>query len=166
MINWFVAHTHPQKELVARQHLLEQGFEVYLPRFKKVRRHARKVEEVLTPLFPRYIFIGMNLEIAKWRSINGTRGVVYLLTNDDRPAQVPGFVVQNLKENEIADGIVPVSNLYALIKGDKVRVLDGAFKDQLATVQSFDDQQRVQLLLSFMGREMRFSLPEYAVEAA
>ena len=88
MINWFVAHTHPLKEIIAQQHLLEQGFEVYLPRFKKIRRHARKVEEVLVPLFPRYIFIGMNMEVARWRSVNGTRGVSYLLTNYDRPAVV------------------------------------------------------------------------------
>ena len=108
MINWFVAHTHPLKEIIAQQHLLEQGFEVYLPRFKKIRRHARKVEEVLVPLFPRYIFISMNMGVARWRSVNGTRGVSYLLTNYDRPAVVPNYVIENLKSHEIAYGIVPV----------------------------------------------------------
>lgn len=166
MINWFVAHTLPLKETIAQQHLLEQGFEVYLPRFKKIRRHARKVEEVLSPLFPRYIFIGMDMEIAKWRSVNGTRGISYLLTNDDHPTCVPSYVLQNLKAHEIADGIVPVNSLIALTKGDKVRVLAGAFQDQEATFQRLDDRQRVQLLLSFMGREMKLSLPTYAVEAA
>ena len=101
MINWFVAHTHPLKESIAQQHLLEQGFEVYLPRFKKTRRHARKVEEVLAPLFPRYIFIGMDIERARWRSVNGTRGISYLLTNDDYPTMMPNHVIQNLKSNEI-----------------------------------------------------------------
>jgi transcriptional antiterminator RfaH len=166
MINWFVAHTHPLKELIAQQHLLEQGFEVYLPRFKKIRRHARKVEEVLAPLFPRYIFIGMDMEIARWRSVNGTRGISYLLTNDDHPARVPNCVIQNLKACEVTDGIVPVNSLIAFTKGDKVRVLEGAFQDQVATFQTLDDKQRVQLLLSFMGREMQLSLPTYAVEAA
>ena len=60
MITWCVAHTQPFKEVVAKQHLLGQGYKVYLPQFKKIRRHARKVEEVLSPLFPRYIFVGMD----------------------------------------------------------------------------------------------------------
>jgi transcriptional antiterminator RfaH len=166
MINWFVAHTHPLKEIIAQQHLLEQGFEVYLPRFKKIRKHARKVEEVLAPLFPRYIFIGMDIEVARWRSVNGTRGISYLLTNDDHPAVVPSYVIENLKAHEIAYGIVPVNSLMAFTKGDKVRVLDGAFQDQVATFQMLDDKKRVQLLLSFMGREMEISLPIFALEAA
>ncbi len=166
MINWFVAHTHPLKEIIAQQHLLEQGFEVYLPRFKKIRRHARKVEEVLVPLFPRYIFIGMNMEVARWRSVNGTRGVSYLLTNYDRPAVVPNYVIENLKSHEIAYGIVPVNSLITFAKGDKVRVTDGAFQDQIAIFEMLDDKQRVQLLLSFLGKEIKVALPDYMVEAA
>ena len=166
MINWFVAHTHPLKESVAQQHLLEQGFDVYLPKFKKIRRHARKVEEVLVPLFPRYIFIGMNMEVARWRSVNGTRGVSYLLTNYDRPAVVPNYVIENLKSNEIAYGIVPVNSLITFAKGDKVRVTDGAFQDQIAIFEMLDDKQRVQLLLSFLGKEIKVVLPDYMVEAA
>ena len=166
MINWFVAHTHPLKEIIAQQHLLEQGFEVYLPRFKKIRRHARKVEEVLVPLFPRYIFISMNMEVARWRSVNGTRGVSYLLTNYGRPAVVPNYVIENLKSHEIAYGIVPVNSLITFAKGDKVRVTDGAFQDQIAIFEMLDDKQRVQLLLSFLGKKIKVALPDYMVEAA
>ena len=166
MINWFVAHTHPLKELIAQQHLLEQGFEVYLPRFKKIRKHARKVEEVLLPLFPRYIFVGMDMEVARWRSVNGTRGISYLLTNNEYPTAMPSYIIQNLKSQETSDSIVPVSSLLTFTKGDKVRILDGMFKDQIATVEMFDANQRVNLLLSFMGRETRFALPEKPLEAA
>ena len=166
MISWFVAHTQPLKEFVAHQHLVEQGFEAYLPRFKKIKKHARKVEEVLVPLFPRYIFVGMDLEFARWRSVNGTRGISYLLTNDDYPASLSDLVIQNLKSQEIADGVVPVSTLLSFKRGDKVRILDGAFKEQIATVEKLDANQRVRLLLSFMGRETGLSLPEYSLEAA
>ena len=166
MISWFVAHTQPLKEFVAHQHLVEQGFEAYLPRFKKIKKHARKVEEVLVPLFPRYIFVGMDLEFARWRSVNGTRGISYLLTNDDYPASLSDLVIQNLKSQEIADGVVPVSTLLSFKRGDKVRILDGAFKEQIATVEKLDANQRVRLLLSFMGRETGVSLPEYSLEAA
>ena len=166
MISWFVAHTQPLKENVAKQHLLDQEFEVYLPIFKKIRRHARKVEEVSAPLFPRYLFVGMDLEISRWRSVNGTRGVSYLLMSDDRPAIVPNDIIENLKAQENADGIVPATSLVLFTKGDKVRILDGSFKDQIAVFETLDNKERVQLLLNFLGRETKISLPYYAVEAA
>lgn len=167
MITWCVAHTQPLKEIVAKQHLLDQGYEVYMPRFKKTVRHARKVEEKLAPLFPRYIFVGMDLSSARWRSVNGTWGVSYLImSNDLNPAKVPTRIIDDLRAQEIENGIVPVTSLVSFVKGEKVRIVEGAFADQMAIFESMDDKSRVQLLLSFMGREMKMTLPTYAVEVA
>lgn len=167
MMIWSVAYTQPLKEHIARRHLLEQGFDVYLPQFKKTRRHARKVDEVLAPLFPRYLFVGMDLEKMPFRSINGTRGVVHLLmTHNQRPAHVPISVINALKAQETSDGIVPVSSLITFVPGEKVRIQEGVFKDHVATFEGLDDKSRVQLLLSFLGRETIISLPADAVEAA
>jgi transcriptional antiterminator RfaH len=167
MITWCVAHTQPLKELVAQQHLLDQGYAVYMPRFKKTVRHARKVEEKLVPLFPRYIFVGMDLDVAGWRSVTGTRGVSHLLmSNDLNPAKVPTRIIDDLRAGEIGDGIVPVASLVNFVKGEKVRIVEGVFADQMAIFESMDDKSRVQLLLTFMGREMKMTLPTYAVEAA
>jgi len=166
MKQWFVVHTQPCKESVAQKHLFEQGFEVYMPRFKKTRRHARKVEEILAPLFPRYLFVGIDLEVDQWRSVQGTRGVSYLLVQNNQPATVPIEIIQGLKDQENAEGLVSIDDLIFFTKGDKVRVLDGAFKDYVAVFEKMDDKQRVQLLLSCLGREVNVSLPLHAVEAA
>lgn len=166
MKSWFVVYTQAQREPQAKQHLLDQGFEVYLPRFKKIRRHARKVQEVLTPLFPRYLFVALDLDDACWRSVNGTRGVVYILMHDERPAIVPKEIVQSLKAQEDAEGVVPLDSMALFSKGDKVRVLEGTFKDYTAVFTALTDKDRVQLLLNFLGRELKVSLPSYAIEAA
>lgn len=167
MITWCAAYTQPLKELVAQQHLFDQGFDVYFPRFKKIRRHARKVEKVLLPLFPRYIFVGMSLKTARWRSINGTRGVSYLLMNNDlKPACVPFQVIEELKSREISDGVVSIASLVAFTKGDNVQILEGVFKDQSAVFEALDDKSRVQLLLNFLGREVTVTFPVYTVKTA
>lgn len=167
MITWCVAHTHPSKEFIVQNNLLEQGYDVYLPRFKKIRRHARKVDEVLSPLFPRYVFVGMDLEHTQWRSINGTRGVSYLLMSDlVTPSVVSSRVIDDLKSQEIEDGIVTIDSLMTFVSGDKVRVLDGVFKDHIASFEHFDERSRVRLLLSFLGRDMQITLPVHAIEAA
>lgn len=165
-ITWCAAHTQPLKELVAQRHLLDQGYEVYMPKFKKICRHARKVEEKIVPLFPRYIFVGMDLNTAGWRSVNGTRGISHLLmSNDLKPAKVPTRIIDDLKAQEIGEGIVPAASLVNFVKGEKFRILDGAFRDQMATFESMDDKSRIQLLLTFMGRDMKITLPIYAVES-
>lgn len=166
MKQWFVVHTQARQELVAEQQLIAQGFEVYVPRFKKITRHARKTRETLAPLFPRYIFLNLDLDTARWRSINGTRGVAYVLTHADQPAMIADKIISALKAQENAEGIVPVSSVAVFAAGDKVRVLEGPFKDHTAVFSQLDDKQRVQLLLTFMGRETKISLSPYAVEAA
>ncbi len=75
MISWCVAHTQPLKESIAQQHLLDQGYEVYMPRFKKTVRHARKVEEKLVPLFPPHISVGIDLNSDGWSCINATQSL-------------------------------------------------------------------------------------------
>src|SRR5207248_8970534 len=72
---WFVAHTHPHAEGKATAHLNRQGFDIYLPRYLKRRRHARQVETVVAPLFPRYLFVAIDLNVQRWRSIYSTVGV-------------------------------------------------------------------------------------------
>lgn len=166
-MTWCVAHTQPLKEFVAQRHLLDQGYAVYIPRFKKIVRHARKIEEKSVPLFPRYLFVGMDLSSARWRSVNGTCGVSYLLMTDDlHPAKVPTQIIDELKAREIEDGFVPLASLVNFVKGEKVRILEGAFADQMAVFEAMDDKSRVQLLLTFVGREMKVTFPTYAVEVA
>src|SRR3989338_8978188 len=159
MKQWFVSHTQPLKEIVAQIHLLEQGYEVYLPRFKKLKKHARKVEEVLSPLFPRYIFICMDISTTQWRQINGTRGISYLLTGSSgKPSFISTKIIESLKAQEEAPGVVPLHSVTTLCVGDKVLLTEGMFKDQLAVLEKFTDTYRVQVLLSLLGKDVRLSV--------
>lgn len=166
MKQWFAAHTQPQKEVLARQNLLAQNFDVYLPQYKRIRRHARKVEAILSPLFPRYIFVGLDIDVDLWRSVNGTRGISYLLMANDKPAPVPLKIVEDLKFREDEQGLVPLDSLALFMKGDPVRIVDGAFSGYTAVFEKMVEKQRVELFLSFLGRETKVALPAHAVEAA
>lgn len=166
MKQWCVAYTQPGKEMLACQHLMAQGFDVYLPRFRKRRCHARRVDYVLSALFPRYVFVAIDTQTQRWRSVNGTRGISYLLTADDQPLGVPDGVVERLRAQEDEGEIVPVHGLSLLLPGAGLQVVDGPFAGLDAKFESMDGNQRVQLLLSFLGRETRIFLPAYAVEAA
>jgi transcriptional antiterminator RfaH len=85
---------------------------------------------------------------------------------DGKPAVVPSRIIEALKDQETSDGLVPINSVALFAKGDKVRVLEGAFKEYVAVFEKMDDKQRVELLLSCLGREVNISLPSHAVEAA
>ncbi len=77
---WFVVRTQPHREAQAERQLANQDYRIFLPRFRKSRRHARKFEIVSAPLFPGYLFVILDLTRDRWRSVNGTHGVDRLLT--------------------------------------------------------------------------------------
>ena len=166
MKRWYVAYTQPTAELRAAGHLKRQGFDAYLPLCRQIRRHARREETVLRPLFPRYVFVALDLEADRWRSINGTIGVSNLVCHGERPAALPDGVVEGLRISELDEGVVPLSQLMLFDPGARLRVLDGAFAGQTGTYHGMTESERVVLLFDLIGAEVRVAVPIHAVEAA
>tara|TARA_R110000868_G_scaffold289884_1_gene550145 strand:- start:299 stop:793 length:495 start_codon:yes stop_codon:yes gene_type:complete len=164
MMNWYVVYAQAQKELVAHQNLIKQGFAAYLPRYRKNCRHARRTYTVMAPLFPRYLFVHMDPTSQRWRSINGTIGVSYLLSEGPDPISVPDEIIETIRARE-QDGMVQVTPP-AFIKGQKLAVTDGPFTKLEGIFECVEDDHRVILLLDFMGRVVRTRLPGHAVTAA
>ena len=57
---------------------MRQGFTTYLPRYLKRRQHARRIDIVPAPLFPRYFFVAIDITVQRWRSVYSTIGVTQL----------------------------------------------------------------------------------------
>ena len=158
---WYVVRTQPHREAQAAQQLENQDYRVFLPRFFKSRRHARKFETVLAPLFPRYMFIVLDLGRDRWRSVNGTYGVDRLLMRSGEPEAVPLGLVEQLTEAASADGVVKCGP--ALKEGQNIRVTAGPFAELLGTIDRLDDQGRVRVLLEIMGGGVPVLLPQTIV---
>ena len=95
---WYVVRTHARGEAKASLNLARQGFATYLPRYLKRRRHARRVEMVPAPLFPRYLFVAIDIAVQRWRSIQSTFGVAQLVCNGELPSAVSAEVVDELSK--------------------------------------------------------------------
>ena len=149
-----------------RENLRRQGYEAYLPRYLKRRRHARKVDFTAKPLFPRYMFVAIDMATQRWRSIQSTSGVSRLVTHGDEPAAVPESVVRALKAREDGKGFVKMDAAPAFAPGDKVRVLAGAFMDNAGLFNGMADHDRVSILLDMLGRKVRVVLDADLVVAA
>src|SRR5215472_13121516 len=128
---WYVVQTQVNAEAKAARNLMHQGFEIYLPRYLKRRSHARKIEKVAAPLFPRYMFVRIDIATQRWRSVQSTYGVSHLVLNGSDPAPVAEQVIDALKARHDAGGYVKLDQRVKFAIREKVRVLGGVFAENL-----------------------------------
>ena len=103
---WYLVHTQPQAEARVEFNLRRQGFSSYLPKYQRTRRHARKTEMVTRPLFPRYLFVALDLACDRWRTVQSTFGVSQFVLSGDEPARVPCAVIDEIRAREGEGGYV------------------------------------------------------------
>jgi transcription antitermination factor NusG len=152
---WYAVHTLPFAEARAEGQLHRQGFRTFQPKRHKTVRHARRLNRVEAPYFPRYLFMVLDLARHQWRSVNGTFGVSRLLMRGDRPHPVPRGVVEALIAAADTRGILQLGG--KLRVGGPVRLMAGPFAEQLAILDHLDDSGRVRVLLDILGRQVAIS---------
>jgi transcriptional antiterminator RfaH len=163
---WYVVQTQANAENKAVAYLGRQGFMTYLPRYLKRRRHARRVDIVAAPLFPRYLFVEIDMAVQRWRAINSTFGVSRLVCNGELPAPVPDRVVDLLRNRADTSGFIQLDHRPKFKTGDRIRIREGAFYDCLGIYEGMPDRDRVGILLDLLGRKVRVLLDAEAIAAA
>lgn len=154
-MRWFAVQTQPRMELWARSNLWQRDFEVYLPRYAKSRRHARKVDTVTLPLFPGYLFVQADMARGDRRRIDSAPGVAYTVAFGDRPAALDDAVIAEIRGREAADGLVHLDAAFGIKPGEAVRLTDGALTEMVGLFDGASDANRVAVLLTILGRPVR-----------
>jgi len=152
---WYLVHTLPRNEQRARLHLEAQGFRTHLAEISKTVRHARRLRTVRAPLFPRYLFLILDLDRDRWLSVRGTFGVSSLFSCDERPVPVPPGVVEALIEHGSQANLALCEGLR---KGQRVRILTGPFAEIVGRLDRLDENGRVRVLVEIMGTAVRVGI--------
>jgi len=109
---WHVFATYPQAERRATAHLVQQGYEAWLP-LVTVARRDRVIRSMLhrieVPLFPSYGFVRFDASTTEWWPIRNTPGVFHLFTIAHVPHPVPHGVVEALQATQDARRSVDAS---------------------------------------------------------
>jgi transcription elongation factor/antiterminator RfaH len=157
---WFLVHTLPNSEGRAEVHLRAQGFGTYLPQINRTIRHARRFRNVQAPLFPRYMFLILDLSRDRWLSVRSTIGVSTLVTCEDRPIPVPAGVVEDLisSYDQTAEGVD-----CGLAKGQSVRIVSGPFAELIGTLDRLDARGRTRVLLEIMSTSVPVAIHRQAL---
>lgn len=151
MNRFYVVQTQPQRERLAVNELRNQNFQTFFPVIKHLPRISRgRLDASRTsPLFPKYLFVSLDLELDRWRSINGTRGVTRIICMDeDRPSPV----AQSIMDRLLASGEVIEERAAGLPfdVNDLVEFTDGPMKG-IQGIVSLCATDRVSLLMDMLG---------------
>jgi transcription elongation factor/antiterminator RfaH len=158
---WFLVHTLPHNERRAQLHLGAQGFRTHFPTIQKTIRHARQLRTVRAPLFPRYIFLILDLGRDRWLSVQSTVGVSSLFSCEDRPVPVPEGIVETLIENSDEANLALFTS--GLATGQSVRILSGPFASFVGKLERLDAAGRIRVLLDMMGTAVPVALHRSAI---
>jgi transcriptional antiterminator RfaH len=147
---WYVVQTHQHCENLAAMHLSSQNFRTYLPRRRRTIRHARSIRTVCSAYFDCYLFVSLDIRQQRWSPINSTVGVRRLVMSEHAPLPVPHGVVESLLAATDDEGFLHPKEL--LEPGQKIRVTNGPFTDQLGTLDYVGRSGAVRILIDIMNR--------------
>jgi len=155
-IRWYVVQSKPRREIYAGENLVNQGFRIFLPRMRKTVRHARRTRRVECALFPRYLFVALDLSRHRWRSVTGTFGVSHIVTDGLRPLAAPRGLVEGMIDAADEAGIIDLTG--TLRCGQGVQLLDGPFAGQIGQLLELGDGGRAKVLLQILGAEREIAV--------
>ena len=156
--NWFCIYTKAREEQIAFNELLIQGLKVYFPRYRRTIRHARKSQEKIFSLFPRYFFALENEKVS-FSSIKRTRGVADFIHNyDGSPMRVKQEIIDLIKSREDSNGYIQINN-QRFNKGDQVIFTRGILSSLRAIFLKQSNSESGRIILELLGREHTLSTP-------
>ncbi|MGI2039044.1 transcription/translation regulatory transformer protein RfaH [Shewanella frigidimarina] len=152
MKSWYLLYCKPRHEVRAQQNLALQDVESYLPMITQQKTVRNKKQMVTSPLFPSYLFIYFDPQITSVSKIHNTRGANRIVGCREEMTPIDDRIISALKIR-IQD-YVPQEEK-SLTKGDKVKFVDGPFKDLEAIFDENNPDKRCHVLFNIMGQQKR-----------
>jgi transcriptional antiterminator RfaH len=165
MKHWYAVHSKPRQEATAELHLQRQDFTTYLPRIRLRKLKRGQWVKAVEPLFPRYLFIQLDLAVDNTAPVRSTRGAVGLVRIGNELRPVPGDVIAYLKQAEDSAGHLRLVDDWPHRAGDRVEILQGPFVGLTGVYQMQLAESRALLLIELLGRHNEVQVDLHAIAA-
>ena len=119
-------------------------------------RHSTKFVQQTRLLLPDYMFVSFALDTMPWHKINSTVGVARLVSFEGWPKALPPDLIAELMARCDSQGRVLPPAQFA--PGDELQVMSGPFAEYVATIETIDAENRIWLLMEFMGQKTRMAV--------
>ena len=147
---WVLIYTKANQELIAERNLKNQGYDAFLPLICKSNKSKNAKPQV--PVFPRYLFVKIDLLRDNWTSIKSTYGVNKIVMFSEEFPSIPSQIIKRIKDKLDKSGVYQEDISYEdYQQGDKVSIKEGNFAGLDAIFLSKKSNDRVRLLLKLLN---------------
>jgi transcriptional antiterminator RfaH len=148
-IIWVLIYTKARQELIANENLIKQGYKTFLPLIAASNRNKNRS---LVPVFPRYLFAQINLDLDNWASIKSSIGVSNIVMFSEKFTSIPSNIIQLIQDKLDKSGVYRENfSVVDYKKGDSVTIKEGRFAGIDAIFLSKRSKDRVRLLLKLLN---------------
>jgi transcriptional antiterminator RfaH len=160
MNRWFLIYCKPNQEARAENNLVRQGYTIYRPTVSVINKTTTKGQKNTKSksLFPRYLFININVEQQSVAPIASTLGVVQIVKFGNKLASASERLINELKINE-QKRLTEQASPSKPSKGDVVYIDTHGFEQVKAIYCNPCGDERAMILMSILGNESRVSVP-------
>jgi transcriptional antiterminator RfaH len=157
-MQWYVLSTKSNHEKQAEQNIRRMGVECFLPLFQEQRTIRSKVRTVITPLFPGYLFVRINLS-EHYRAVTYARGVRKIVEFGAIPVEVDIAMIDAIKGRVSSSDECVLKRPKELSSGQLVQIKDGPFVGLEAVfMREMSGHQRAMVLLRALALQARVVL--------
>lgn len=150
---WYLIHCKASQDERAEINLLNQGYTCFRPTHRRERVLRGRRSVVCESLFPSYLFIQLGAEDS-WAPLRSTRGVSRVVSFGGKPLPVRDELIAQFHEQ---DGDALLESRFTC--GERLHITDGPFIELEAIFLAMEGDERVVLLMQFLEREQRISMP-------
>ena len=169
--NWYVIHTYSgYEDAVARnlkQRIESLGmedkiFQVIVPKEKKIKIKNGKRKVVEEKIYPGYVIVEMIVTDDSWYIVRNTPNVTGFIGAGTTPIPVSAQEIEYLQKRM---GMDPPQFEIGVETGDRVKVIDGPFKDFDGKVSEIDATRgKVKVLINMFGRDTPVELDSLQIK--
>lgn len=174
--NWYALQTYVGFEkrvnAVLQQKIHELGYqesfgEIIIPTEQIIDLVRGKKKTIERRLFPGYVFVEMVFNEATWHVVHSIPRVVGFIGESEAiPTPLALEQVELIKQQMESTRVAPRPRMILTI-GDKVKVVDGPFRDFAGIVEAVKpERSRVRVAVTVFGRATPVELDFLQVEAA
>jgi len=151
--NWLVATYKINEVRRVESNLLNQKFDFYLPKITIKKINSNPKVEIL---FPGYIFV--NINFINYSALKYTKGIKNIIKFGDNISCISDEEIEAMQMAEETSKINPVA--LQIQVGQYVMIAKGSLTGSIAKVCSLSSNERVGVLLFFLGSMRRVTIPE------
>lgn len=164
--SWFVIWTESRAEKKVEARIAALGLSPWLPTIKERHRWSDRWREVVSPLFPGYLFA--RTCSAEWYKVLRTPGVLTVVKRGERPALLPHGFVTGLRDAIERNGVSPepVGELGDYRPGEEVVIVqEGVLKGVRGVVREQRSGRQLVIWVAEIGRGVAFTIGSALVKA-